>query len=69
MKLFGKDFVKNNANNCKIICDNKEYDLVEYFDINDYKKNKNILEIELKIINNLTDMSNMFLIVVGIQIK
>ena len=36
VKLFGKDFVKNNANNCKIICDNKEYDLVEYFDINDY---------------------------------
>ena len=60
VKIFGKHFVNNNKDNCKIIYEKKEYNLMEYFDINDYKDNKNILEIELKLINNLTDMSYMF---------
>ena len=33
IKIFGSDFVKNNKNNCKIIYEDKEYELQEYFDI------------------------------------
>ena len=29
IKLFGKKFIENNKNNCKIIIDNKEQDLIE----------------------------------------
>ena len=60
VKIFGNIFVKNSLDKCKIICQKKEYNLMEYYDIKDYKKDKNILEIELKIINNLSDMSYMF---------
>ena len=60
VKIFGNKFVKNNINNCKIIYEKKEYDLMQYFDINDYKMDNNILKIELKIINKITDMSYMF---------
>ena len=60
IKVFGKDFVQNNIDNCKIIFEKKELNLMEYFEINDYKENNNILEIGLKIINNLIDMSYMF---------
>ena len=58
IKIFGNTFVNNNKDNCKIICDKKEYDLKEYFDINECKND--ILEIQLKIVNNLKDMSYMF---------
>ena len=57
VKIFGEHFVKTNRNNCRIICDKKEYNLMEYFDIENYNNDKNILEIELKINENLTDMS------------
>ena len=60
IKIFGNTFVKNNKDNCKIICDKKEYDLMEYFDITNYKGKNDILEIELKINNDLKDMSYMF---------
>ena len=58
IKIFGNHFVKNNKNKCKIICEKKEYDLMEYFYINNF--NKNILEIELKINDDIKDMSFMF---------
>ena len=60
IKIFGKKFVINNKNNCKIVCNKKEFDLTEYFDISNYANENNILEIELKIINNIKDMSFMF---------
>ena len=60
VKIFGNTFVKNNKDKCRIIFNEKEYDLKEYFDITNYKNEKNILEIELKINNNLEDMSYMF---------
>jgi surface protein len=60
VKIFGEHFVKTNRNNCRIICDKKEYNLMEYFDIENYNNDKNILELELKINENLTDMSYMF---------
>ena len=57
IKLFGEKFIENNKNNCKIIIDNKEQDLIEYLKIN---KNEKILKIKLKEIKTITDMSYMF---------
>ena len=54
IKLFGKQFIKNNKKNCKIIIDNKEQDIIEYLNVN---KNEKILKIKLKEINTITDMS------------
>ena len=58
VKIFGSEFVKNNKNNCKIIYENKEYELREYINIKDNKKEK--IEIKLKGINNITNMGHMF---------
>ena len=52
------DFVENDENKCKIIFEKEEYDLMEYFDVND--DNNDILEIELKINDDIIDMSYMF---------
>ena len=57
IKLFGKKFIENNKNNCKIIIDNKDQDLIEYLKIN---KNERILKIKLKEIKAITNMSYMF---------
>ena len=53
IRIFGEEFVKNNKNNCKIIYENKEYELLEYFTIN-----SNELHIKLK--GNINDMSCIF---------
>ena len=58
IRLFGSQFVENNINICRMIIDNKEYELSEKYYIKSYNKNK--LEIKLKGINNVTDMSGMF---------
>ena len=58
-KLFGERFVKNNKNNCKIVINGKEKELVSFYDIERLKEN-GILEIKLKGINNIKDMSYMF---------
>ena len=58
IKIFGSLFVKNNKKNCKIICEEKEYELKDEFDI--VNKQKEILEIELKCISSITDISNLF---------
>ena len=68
IKIFGEDFIKNNQDNylfwatdkLKIICDDEEYKLEEYFDLKNYKKSKKILEIRLNNFSIITDMSNMF---------
>ena len=57
IKLFGSDFVKRNKNKCKIIYNEKEYDL-RAFD-NNYNHNDSI-KIQLRINNNITDISDMF---------
>ena len=59
IKIFGSDFIKNNKDKCKIIYEEKEYEIKEKFNIDDKIKNE-ILEIKLKGINNITDMSYMF---------
>ena len=56
-KLFGEKFVKNNINKCKIIIDGREYKLASY--INNVFK-KDTLELKLKGVSKIKDMSNMF---------
>ena len=58
-KLFGEIFVRNNKNNCKIIINGKEKELVSFYDIEKLEENET-LEIKLKGINNIKNMSFMF---------
>ena len=58
IKIFGKEFIKNNINNCKMIINNKEEQISESFNAYNYKKVKII--IKLKGIKNITNMSYMF---------
>ena len=37
INIFGGEFVKNNKNICKLIIDNKEYELTEKYKIENYK--------------------------------
>jgi len=61
ISIFGPKFVENNKNKCKMIIDNKEYEITNKYNIEKYKKIiKNILNIKLKRINNVTDMSYIF---------
>ena len=61
LRIFGKEFIKNNINNCKIIYKNKEYDICKYInDIDDEYNPNDILIIKLKEYNNITDMSYIF---------
>ena len=34
IRIFGDDFVKNNRNKCKMIIDNKEYEITEKYYVN-----------------------------------
>ena len=56
IKIFGKEFVINNYNYCKIYYNNKELDLQEDLEI----KDKDIVIIKLKGIKKITNMSYMF---------
>ena len=60
IRIFGSKFVENNFNICKMIIDNKKYEIAEYFNIENYKNNNNKLKIILKRIDNVTNMSCMF---------
>ena len=60
IKIFGGKFVENNKDICKIEYKNKEYELEECFNIENLNLNKDIFEIKLKGINNITNMSYMF---------
>jgi len=58
INIFGSKFVGNNKNICKMIIDNKEYELVKKY--NAKSNNSNKLRIKLKGINIITNMSYMF---------
>ena len=58
IKIFGKDFVKNNKSKCKIVYENKEQELTEYFDTK--KINANAITIKLLNINNIENIGYMF---------
>ena len=55
--IFGIIFVINNRDKCKMIRDNKEYEITEKYYVNN---NNNKLNIILKGINNVTNMNWMF---------
>ena len=57
IKILGKQFVLNNKNICYIKYKNKEYELTEYFDIEEEIEN---LEIKIKGIKRINDISYMF---------
>ena len=40
IRIFGSEFVKNNKNICKMIIDNKEYEITEEFNIKNNNNNK-----------------------------
>ena len=40
IKIFVHKFVKNNKNKCRMIIDNKEYEICEIYNIKFYHKNK-----------------------------
>ena len=58
LRIFGSEFVNKNKNNCKLIYENKEFELKEFINIKNNKKE--IIEIKLKGINKITDMSCLF---------
>ena len=60
IKIFDSEFVNNNKKICKISCEGKEYDLHEKFNLKSFNKTKDILEIKLKGIINITNVSCMF---------
>ena len=61
IRIFGSEFVKNNKNLCSIIIiNNKEQDLKETITFKYQEKEKSILEVTLKGIQNLTNISHMF---------
>jgi len=58
IKIFGLKFVNNNKNICKMVIDNKEYELKEKYNIKNY--NNNIFKIKLTGIDNIKNMSYIF---------
>ena len=61
IKILGYAFVEKNKDKCKIIYNEKEYELTEYFEVgNNLNNDNNLIKIQLKIDNNITDIANMF---------
>ena len=58
IKIFGSKFVENNKNICKMIIDNREYKIMEKYNVKYY--NNNILKVKLKWNDNIIKMSCMF---------
>ena len=47
INIFGEKFVENNKDKCKYIYENKEFELTKEFDLTNYNKSNEILEIKL----------------------
>ena len=61
LKILNSHFIKKNKNKCKIIFQNKIYDLYEYLeDINTHYNYKDTIQFKLFFIHNIIDMSMMF---------
>ena len=60
IKIFGKEFVQNNKDNCYIIYNQNNYELTQNFTFDKNSKKDEIVQIKLKIINDLTNLSDMF---------
>ena len=60
IKIFGKEFVENNKEKCKLLIEGKEYELMEYLDKKNIKEIKDQIDITLIGIKNITNASYMF---------
>ena len=60
IKLFHSMFVKRNKDKCKIIYNEKEYDLMDYFKFDNNYNHNDSIKIQLRINNNIKDISYMF---------
>ena len=60
VKIFDIKFVKNNNKLCKLFINGKEKELCSYLEIKEFNLKKNIFEIKLKGLSNITNMSYMF---------
>ena len=60
IKLFGSSFVENNKKNCKLIINGKEKELKEMYNFGLFNTKKDFLEIKLKGITDITNMSWIF---------
>ena len=60
IRLFDSYFVYKNKDKCKIIYNEKEYDLMEYFKFDNNYNHNDSIKIQLRINNNITDLSDMF---------
>ena len=58
INIFGYNFVKNNKSICKMIINDKEYEITQKYNIKNYNDNK--LIIKLKGIAQVTSMEDMF---------
>ena len=57
IKIFGKDFVENNKENCFLLKNSTIYDIEEYYSLN---KEKNNLQIKVIMSENMESMKGMF---------
>ena len=60
LRIFGKYFVNQNKNKCKIIYNNKKYKLKEYFDEINKNNSQEVVKLKLSGINNLYNLEKMF---------
>ena len=58
INIFGYEFIRNNKDICKMIINNKEYKIIQKYNVENY--NNNQLKIKLKGINNIMNMSEIF---------
>ena len=63
INIFGLEFVKNNKDKFKMIIDNKEYEIIDTYNIENHNNN-NELKIKLKGTNNVNDMSLCFIVAI-----
>ena len=60
IKLIDSNFIYKNKNKCKIIYNGKEYDLMEYLKLDNNYNYNDPIKIQLRINNNIKDISYMF---------
>ena len=60
IRIFGEEFVKKNKNYCSLIINGKEKELTDIYYCELNNSEKEVLELKLKGITNITDMSYMF---------
>ena len=61
-RIFGENFLKRNINKCKLIYNNKEHQIKEFFEeIDKNYKPKETIKFKLRIFHNILNLSEMFL--------